>query len=344
MTADNPADPTTQSDRPASVRQPGSDSLVRAATKWMDESLHAWANDDYVKVAALAPLAVELLGKAVLWRANPALLVPLNANAEASLFALCRTPALDSPKLRTIGLAEVLKRLERLLGTLGVEEAKRRTLTDVRNGAMHVGSPAQSRHVLVDCVTLTNQLIVELGISQETFYGSRRSDAATLLDAKRSEVGHRVAAKMALARHRLTELEERLGTDIFQEAADRLEAQGELDRDPNELGQVKAIEQACPECGSKAGLYGLVDVSPEVDVDVEPLGGGEYGSYISASWWEVTFAPRAFDCPVCQLTLTGIDELAEARLPTARHVIKPEALGEDFDPEAFAEELYGVHD
>lgn len=344
MAAGDPAPSTPKSDRPSDPRKAGSDdSLVRAATKWMDESLIAWANDDYVKVAALAPLAVELLGKAVLWRANPALLVPLNSNAEASLFALCRTPALDSPKLRTVGLREVLERLERLLGALGVEKPKRRALTDVRNGAMHVGSPAQSRDVLVDCVTLVNQLLAELGIAAETFYGSRHRSATTLLDQKRSEVGHRVAAKMASARHRLSELEERLGAEIFQEATTRLEAEAELEREPSTLER-GSIAQPCPECSSKARLYGAVDLSPEVDFDVEPVGDGQYESYVSGTWWEVSFAPRAFDCPVCQLTLIGTDQLVEAGLPASRQAIESEALGEDFDPDEFAEEYYGLPD
>jgi hypothetical protein len=50
----------------------------------MQDALSAWTEDDYAKVATLAPLAVEQLGKAVLWNADPALLVPLSQDAEPS--------------------------------------------------------------------------------------------------------------------------------------------------------------------------------------------------------------------------------------------------------------------
>lgn len=62
-------------------------SLVASAATWMREALSAWAEDQFGKVAALAPLGVEHLGKAVLWRANPVLLLPLSSDAEASLFS-----------------------------------------------------------------------------------------------------------------------------------------------------------------------------------------------------------------------------------------------------------------
>ncbi len=67
------------------LRLVGSDQLVRSAAKWIREAMDAWTEDDHQKVAMLAPLAVEHLGKAVLWKKHPALLVPLEKGAEASL-------------------------------------------------------------------------------------------------------------------------------------------------------------------------------------------------------------------------------------------------------------------
>jgi hypothetical protein len=84
-------------DRHAEVR------LISSAARWMNDALNAWAVDDYGKVAVLAPLAVEHLGKAALWRENPVLVIPLSPDAEASLFSLATQPDLASPKLRTVG-------------------------------------------------------------------------------------------------------------------------------------------------------------------------------------------------------------------------------------------------
>ncbi len=63
----------------------------------------------------LAPIGVEHLGKAALWRRHPALLVPLTPNAEESLHLLIGKPDLAHPRLRTIGLALVIQRLEKSL-------------------------------------------------------------------------------------------------------------------------------------------------------------------------------------------------------------------------------------
>lgn len=82
--------------------------------------MRAWANGNYDKVALMAPLALEHLGKAVLWRCNPVLLTPLGDNAEASLMSLATAPSLGSPKLRTIGLKQVLDRVEIVIEGLAI--------------------------------------------------------------------------------------------------------------------------------------------------------------------------------------------------------------------------------
>jgi hypothetical protein len=67
--------------------------LLTGAKRWIREALDAWTEDDHAKVALMAPMAVELLGKATLWRENPVLLVPLNERHEDSLFLLATRPA-----------------------------------------------------------------------------------------------------------------------------------------------------------------------------------------------------------------------------------------------------------
>lgn len=149
----------------------GEESLVASARVWMSEALTAWAEDETTKVAVLAPLGVEHLGKAVLWSRNPVLLAPLATNAERSLLELATAPNLKSPKLRTIGLDRVLHRLESVLGALPIDRARRARMIDVRNGAMHVGSARESRHVLLDALAMCNVLLDVLGESKEHFFG-----------------------------------------------------------------------------------------------------------------------------------------------------------------------------
>jgi hypothetical protein len=111
-------------EREAALKR-GQATTVRSAARWIRDALTAWAEDDFPKVATLAPLAVEHLGKAVLWNANPALLVPLSQDAEASLFILVERPDLSASKLRTIGLKIVLGRLEMLLSGLPIDPKQR---------------------------------------------------------------------------------------------------------------------------------------------------------------------------------------------------------------------------
>jgi hypothetical protein len=58
--------------------------------------------------------------------------VPLQADAEASLFILVERPDLDAPKLRTVGLKIVLGRLETLLGGLPIDGRQRTRMVDTR--------------------------------------------------------------------------------------------------------------------------------------------------------------------------------------------------------------------
>jgi hypothetical protein len=99
-----------------------------------------------------------------------------------------------------------------------------------------------------------------------------------------------------------------------------------------------------PECGSHGRLFGHLDLEQGVDFDVEPLGGGQYDTYPVPAEWTVTLTPRAFACNVCRLTLTGPDELQAANLPATRYEVTQDDLGEDFDPELYAESLYGLRD
>jgi hypothetical protein len=319
--------------------------LVNSAAGWMDDALNAWAADDYAKVAVLAPLAVEHLGKAVLWRENPVLIVPLTADAENSLFSLATKPDLASPKLRTVGLATLLRRLEQLLGGLPIDQKQRARMVEIRNGAMHVGLPTQSRHVLVDSLAVCGVLLECLGEDSRAFYGDHHANVLALLDEKRTEVGHRVAAKLARARHHLRELEQRLGDAVFKETIDRLEELAADVLDPDDFGSgLWAVDAECPGCGSKGRLFGPVDADPELDYDVEPLGNGQYESYPVGVAWSVTLFPQAFACNVCRLTLHGSQELSEGRLPASRHEVSPGDLGDDFDPDQFAESQYGLSD
>jgi hypothetical protein len=160
------------------AREVSETGLITGAQRWVCEALDAWSEDDQAKVALMAPMAVELLGKATLWRANPVLLVQLNDRHETSLFLLATRPDLAAKGIKTIGLQSVLGRLIKLLGNLPVAKERRDRLVDVRNGAVHVGSGDESRYVLLDCLAVVGVLLDRLGIERKSFFGSRTDTVA----------------------------------------------------------------------------------------------------------------------------------------------------------------------
>jgi hypothetical protein len=328
---------------------PGSDpsvaSLTNVAASWMADALNAWLDDDYRKVGVLAPLAVEHLGKAALWAANPVLLIPLMQEAEPSLLILAVKPDLANPKLRTVGLNQVLLRLEQLIGGLPIDAERRKRMVGVRNGAVHVGTPVQSRHVLSDALAVCGLLLQRLLIDPRGFYADHYDSVVTLLDQSRTEIGHRVATKRAKARARLRALETELGEDLFGELTGRREQEAVDNLDPADYGHgLLAVNHQCPECGSDGRLFGEVDVDPDVDFDVEPDGSGGWDSSPYVAGWFVTLLPHAFACNVCELSLTGPAELSEGTVPATRIDVEASDLGDDFDPAEFSERMYGRHD
>jgi hypothetical protein len=319
------------------LQQPGKSKnwaadLTMSAKKWLADAMKAWTEGDFAKVAVLAPLAVEHLGKALLWRTNPVLVVPLTQDAEHSLMSLATKPDLADPRVRTVSLSVLLRRLEQIMGSLPIDRKRCTRMVEIRNGAIHAGSPSSSLYVLIDCLVLIKSLLERLAEDQNTFFGEHHLNVKELLEKKRTEVGHTVAAKRARARLHLAELEERVGETAFREVTDLLEGQAEL-IDPDDFGiNLYAIKRTCPECGSEGRLLGRLDAEAEPDWDVEPLGGGEYQAFLAGFEWTLTLYPQVFTCNVCRLTLADQEELREAHLPIVPEEVQMEDLGEDFDP------------
>lgn len=293
--------------------------LTRRAASWLGDAMDAWYRNDHDKVAALAPLAVELLGKAVLWRRHPALLVPLSQDAETSLISLITEPNLTAAGLRTIGLTTVLSRLERLLG-LPVEASRRRRLVEVRNGAVHVGASATARHVLLDALRLCRELTGHLEVSFDRWCGDHLDAIQHLLDEQQSEVARQVAAKRTQAARVVTSMEHWAGPDQVSSMVQRLESERWAALALTDAGDRHDLcAQRCPACTRAGCLTGRSEATLINESD-------GYFQY------DVAFTPQGFACNVCRLRLSGSDELAEAGLPHKPFRPLGQDLPPDFDP------------
>lgn len=333
----------------ADARSRGEDKLVAGATNRMREALSAWLKEDFDRAAASAPLALELLGKATLWHANPALLVPLEPSQEAALVALATDPSLDSPSLRTIGLKVALSRLTRVLGDLPVSGKRQQRLVDCRNGSLHVGTlPGSGEHnvevvarqVLSDAFTLCGFMLGRLQIALADFYGDHLELVRGLLEKERSGLEHRIARRLAQARHTMERWREHVDDDaVWERSVGELEGAAASTYPPEDFGyEMGAIDHMCPACGSDGRLLGRVDVEGDAEVQYGADGPEYYG------YWRLTIYPRVFACNVCKLMLTGPQELSAAGVSAHEREVREDDLGDDFSASEWAEALYGVRD
>ncbi|MFB8005123.1 hypothetical protein [Nocardia sp. NPDC056000] len=325
-------------DRLNEARQCDVAQLIQTAAAWMGDAMDAWTDENYAKVAVLAPLAVEHLGKAVLWQENPVLLVPFLPEAEASLVKLATAPSLAEPKLRTVGLKLLLGRLEAVIGALPLDAKRRNRMVDVRNGALHVAASSTSRYVLIDALTLCNVFLEKLDHDVAEFYGDHRRNITALVDQGRSEVQHTVDAKRARAQRKFTMLLDQLGEDVFTTTVQSLEQAAPYVLDRDALGSL-SISWSCPECGCEGRLAGGLDLSSRRENGIYS---DDELSVVYHSGWEIEMVPGLFCCNVCSLTLSGVQELAAADLPSGLIVIDENSLGPDFNPEQEAECLFGI--
>lgn len=277
----------------------------------------------------MGPIAVELLGKAALWLKNPVLLSP-QGNDDFTLIHLATLPDLRQPRIRTIGLAAVLSRLGRLDDAFPLSESRCKRLSEVRNGAIHVGSDTEADNILTDCLTVVRVLLAGMGVTEESFLGPHLGLALALLDKARESLAGRVTLKLQRSRAYLADLETRLGGPAFDTACVELEAQRMALNSDVVLPGGTSVDTICPECGSKARLFGYVDADLDVEWDVEPLGGGKYETFHVASW-EVSLAPAHMVCSVCKLQLIDRKELEFAGLPSSRMIVTED----DLDDPAF---------
>lgn len=333
----------------ADARSRGEDKLLAGATSRLREALSAWLDEDFDRAAASAPMALELLGKAILWHANPALLVPLEPGPEAALVALATNPSLDSPSLRTIGLKVALSRLTRVLGDLPVPGKRHQRLVDCRNGSLHVGTlPGSGEHsaevlarqVLADSLTLCDFMLGRLQIVPADFYGDHFELVRGLLEKERSELEHRIARRLAQARHKVERWREHVDNDeVWERTVGELEGAAASTYPPEDFGfEMGAIGHTCPACGSDGRLLGRVDVEGDAEVEYGADGPEYYG------YWRLTIYPRALVCNVCKLMLTDLQELSAAGVSAHERDVREDDLGDDFSASEWAEALYGVRD
>lgn len=324
----------------------GADDLIRAASAWAQDALSALHDEADHRAAVAGPMAVELLGKAALWRTNPLLvLAPELLKDPASVVKIASHPDLRGPRMRTIYLAEVLKRIAILLSGLPLDQTQQDRLCDVRNGGAHAGLPSSSRQVVEDSLSVVDVLIVHLGVDADAFYGDLSGTAAALRASYRNAIEAHVQLESVMgAWVALQKLKKSLGDEDFEDLCRRRQAATDDDLDPEHFGSgFFRTAYQCPACSEEGRLFGWVEVDDRVDYDHEKIGPGEYEP-IPYVYWVPSLIPDAFACNVCKLVLRSAAELAAADLPDTGFEVSEDALGPDFDAAEVASAASGWRD
>lgn len=290
-------------------------------------------------------MAVELLGKAALWRLNPLLVVATELIKDsASIVRLASSPDLRAPKMRTIYLGEVLKRVAILLNSLPIDSRQQDRLCDVRNGGAHAGLLGPSRQVVEDSLSVLDVLMVHLDLDPEAFYGDLSGTAATLRASYRDAIEARVQLEIVGAWVGLQTLRSNLTEVDFEVLWDRRNAATDDDLDPRAFGPgFYRTAHACPACSAKGRLFGRVEVEDRLDLDHRKVEVGEYEA-IPHVYRVPSLTPGAFACNVCKLILRSPAELDAAGLPAIAFEVTEESVGPDFDASDVAPEMYGRRD
>jgi hypothetical protein len=300
----------------------------------MELAMSDWAQGDHMAIGIHAPLALEHLAKAALWRTSPILLVPLEAKHETSLLLLATKPDLAATELRTIGLASALARLGRLpIGPIPVDSGRRRRLVDLRNGSMHVAETdaRTAKHVLTDIVLIMNWLLDALDLDHASFYGRGLSEVGQVMSQFHSEVEEQVARKLAAAARHYQSLKDGVSDpEVWNAMLSQWQARNLVEWDRMSETATIAMPMNCVVCDNAAALVGPAEV--DVDADVE----GEHGEIAIHPIVTVQVTPLYFRCDICRFGIWGPDELDAAGITRERRTLNHDEL-RSFDPIAYTE-------
>ena len=317
--------------------------LIAEARTRTRRALGSWHDNDLGLVALLAPAAVELLCKAVLWEVNPALLTPAGDGMEAALVKFARGGDPEAPDARTASLKESLSRVKSLFPEeFPLAPGRVTRLVHARNGSAHIGVTSNVRNLLLDCAALLDFLLKLLREDREDFYGADRDTVDALAIKHQESMDADVRMRMARARSLLDRRQEQDGED-YEARRDEREA-GRMKLDTGKyLPEGTSTDEECPVCARTGRLLGDADAVADVEWDVEPLGNGQY-EHVPQGFWQALFIPALFRCTVCDLRLHGREELRVAGLPFQRFELSSDALDEpgfDFAALTDAKSDYG---
>ena len=272
------------------------DAFYQSACDFALSALEAHHAGNYRRVPLDAGTALEHLAKASLARRSPALLAELkNDSSIHSVITLLGIEGAGSPaSVRTVGLAQALKRIDRFVKSK-TDDRDLDTLVDMRNGIVHAAENVEvEERILAAFVQRADVLLEDLGRDRKDFWGGQLTVVDALLKDASDKLAHRVEVRLAAA-------------DAWLEHRYATEGKAVLDvvralSNSAVLTHSERFRQ-CPVCGSQGIATG------EHSVEYEPADWDKEAGEVTDVAPEVWFSARSFRCNVCGLRLDSQAEM-----------------------------------
>jgi hypothetical protein len=272
------------------------DAFYQSARDFALSALEAHHAGNYRRVPLDAGTALEHLAKASLARRSPALLAELkNDSSIHSVITLLRIEGAGSPaSVRTVGLAQALKRVDRFVKSK-TPERDLDTLVDMRNGIVHAADDVEvEERILAAFAQHADALLEDLGRDHKDFWGGQLAVVDALLKDASDKLAHRVEVRLAAAEawleHRYV-TEGKAVMDVVRALSNSAI-----------LTHSERFRQ-CPVCGSHSIAIG------EHSVEYEPADWDKDTGEVTNVVPEVWFSARSFRCNVCGLRLDSQAEM-----------------------------------
>jgi hypothetical protein len=325
---DQPDTPATPS--PGAPRPPYTpNGFIEASRRFARAAAEGYSPGDAPFFFLHAGAAVELLLKAALCAASPALLIDSRQGNEDSLIRLVgyvpsrrQVVGGDPPRHAdrppyTIGLAKAMDRYELLYGpgALGASRDEFDLLKAARDLAAHGAGSREvtedMHRVLVTLATVVDAVLPHVGVLPGDFWGDHAGLIAHAMEKQRDKVVARARTLISAAKQRF----EARYAGIPEEALDKLMVESFWLSNPQ---LPEEWDRVCPACGAR----GVSRVRPEIlRQAVSP--------YAVAGFKSIDFR-----CSICNLVLES-EELVDA----AADFEAWEEAYEDVDVDLFAEEF-----
>lgn len=295
---------------PTYAQQTANRLRTSAATYARSALIHVTSDDDRVRGAIDAGMAVEHMTKALLATLSPALLADRNAELDTMLHltGFGQLAKCGPHEVKTISAHEACLRCARLVPEFTYTHQADQALFTARNGGAHLALTTDevARESARIMVRLLEPLIKALSLDRATFWRDMESVADILLDEKASQISAALEMKVAAAKSRLEARLAGLGP------AERVLVLKALNSDWYSTSKTEELSE-CPACGQIGVMTcELMDVG-QPEFDYEQVDHEEFvyhGGHIDQAAYGVNF-----NCDSCGLDL-DYDEMTAAELLT----------------------------